>query len=131
MGKFRSGHELSRPWESRRKLWPHRVISAGFPDRLMPLGIRISKGQAVDVARTPRSDIDFRLRSALKSCTPKTEIWIAMDDDPEGDVIAMDVAQVIVDVNPVLVESCLRLRLRALTQKQYRAHHRGGEGFGR
>ena len=96
------------------------VVTSGhfsrFPDRLMPLGIQITKGQAIDAARVPRPEIDLRLRTALKSCTPQTEIWIATDDDPEGDVIAMDVVQVIFDVNPALVESCLRLRARALTR---------------
>jgi DNA topoisomerase IA len=87
-----------------------------FPDSLYPLGIRISKGQAIDVARTPRKNIDRKIRQALQNRSIDTEILIATDDDPEGDVIALDVMRVIVDVDPVMIDNCLRIRPGAITR---------------
>lgn len=97
------------------------VATAGhlfrFPDSLYPLGIRISRGQAIDAARKPRPEIDRRIRSALRAHPRGAEIYIATDDDPEGDVIALDVMRVIVDVDPMLIDSCLRLRPGAITRE--------------
>lgn len=88
-----------------------------FPDSLYPLGIKVSKGQAIDVTRVPRPEIDRRIRKALHGRARETEIIIATDDDPEGDVIALDVMRVIVDVDPTLIESCIRIRPGAITRE--------------
>ena len=87
-----------------------------FPDSLYPLGIRISRGQAIDTTRTPRQSVEHRIRQALRSRGDETEILIATDDDAEGDVIALDVIRVIVDEDPLLIERCLRVRPRAITR---------------
>ena len=88
-----------------------------FPDSLYPLGIKVSKGQAIDVTRVPRSEIDRRIRKAIHGRAHGSEIIIATDDDPEGDVIALDVMRVIVDVDPTLIESCIRIRPGAITRE--------------
>ena len=115
-GKIRTWSRIARDLDLQADI----VVTAGhlcqFPNTLMPLGIRISKGQAIDLARVARSDIDLRLRTALRSCRSGTQIWIATDNDPEGDVIALDIMRVIVDVNRNLVGSCLRLRPCAITR---------------
>lgn len=87
-----------------------------FPDSLYPLGIRITKGQAIDVNRNVRPEIDRRIRDSLKSMDSEYEIIIATDNDPEGDVIALDVMRVIIDFEPTLIDKCLRIRLDAITR---------------
>lgn len=88
-----------------------------YPDSLYPLGIKVAKGQAIDVTRVVRPEIDRRIRNALRARDPEAEIIIATDDDPEGDVIALDVMRVIVDVDPMLIDSCIRIRPGAITKE--------------
>lgn len=115
-GKIRSWGSISRSLGMEAEV----VATSGhlyrYPDSLYPLGIKITKGQAIDTSRTVRPEIDRRIRNALHARKPDGEILIATDDDPEGDVIALDVMRVIVDVDPVLIDRCLRIRPSAITK---------------
>lgn len=87
-----------------------------YPSSLYPLGIKISKGQAVDISRTVRPEIEARIVAALRARDEGSEIIIATDDDPEGDVIALDVMRLIVNLDPMLLDDCLRVRPNAITR---------------
>lgn len=88
-----------------------------YPDQLYPLGIKITRGQAIDVSRKSRPDIEGRIQKHLRSVLPEDEIIIATDDDPEGDVIALDIVRTIFDTDPDLIGNCLRIRPGAITRE--------------
>ncbi|CAN0546064.1 unnamed protein product, partial [Laminaria digitata] len=115
-GKIRSWGSISRSLGMESDV----VATSGhlyrYPESLYPLGIKITKGQAIDTSRTIRPEIDRRIRNALHNRKPGGEILIATDDDPEGDVIALDIMRVIVDVDPTLIDQCLRIRPSAITK---------------
>ena len=87
-----------------------------FSDNLHPLGIRIAKGRAIDVGRVVRPETEHCIRDALRGRKDDTKILIAMDDDPEGDVIALDVMRLIIDMDPGLLAFCMRLRPGAINR---------------
>lgn len=116
-GKIRSWGSISRSLGMEADI----VATSGhlyrYPDSLYPLGIKITKGQAIDTSRNARPEIDRRIRNALHNRKAGCEILIATDDDPEGDVIALDIMRVIVDVDPTLIDHCLRVRPAAITKE--------------
>lgn len=116
-GKTRAWSRISSALGYDAKLVATSGHLCRFPESLFPLGIRISKGHAIDVSRTPRPDIEQRIRNAVSSLRPGAEIIIASDDDPEGDVIALDVMRIIVDIDPLLIDQCLRVRPSAITKE--------------
>lgn len=87
-----------------------------YPDRLNPLGISLTNGMAIDSGRQLRGDIRQRIESALLKTDQDTPIFIATDNDIEGDVIALDLVNVIIDIDPQLIYRCRRLRPGAITK---------------
>ena len=87
-----------------------------FPGTLWPVGVSLIAGQAVDTLRKPAIETEERIRAALRECPTDAEIIVATDDDPEGDVIALDILRIIADHDPLLIDRCLRVRPGALTR---------------
>ena len=119
-GKTRAWGEISRSLGMSADIVATSGHLCKYPQSLYPLGVRITKGQAIDAARTIRPDVDQRIRNALYDRKDETRILIATDDDPEGDVIALDVMRVIIDVDPLLIDQCLRVRPSAITKEGVR-----------
>lgn len=86
-----------------------------FPDRLDPLGVRFVSGRAIDYARTPCARVSNDLIAAVDVLPRDGMIYIATDDDLEGDVIALDVLRVILAHNRNLGARIRRVRARAVT----------------
>lgn len=87
---------------------------ARFPERLTPLGIDLRPGVSTDPGRTPdqvRIDEILIQARALPAHGP---IYIATDDDPEGDVIAFDVIEALVRDSPGMADRIFRIRPRSL-----------------
>lgn len=82
-----------------------RIVPTGghfvrFPRALAPLGIHFVNGTAVDTARVPDPAVSQRIAEELASAPDGIEIFIATDDDAEGDVIALDILGEIVERAP-------------------------------
>lgn len=89
---------------------------ARFPERLTPLGIDLRPGSPTDPGRVPdevRIDEILTHARALPALGP---IYIATDDDPEGDVIAFDVIEALVRGAPGIADRIFRIRPRSLSR---------------
>lgn len=114
-GKARAWERAARKIGVAASLVTTRGHMSRFPDRLTPFGVRFEKGRAVDEARVPNPVIVDRIKSALIDLPHNTEILIATDDDPEGDVIALDVFRTLIGFDRSLVDRIRRVRARSVT----------------
>lgn len=87
-----------------------------FPDRLDPLGISIDANSPCDPGRTADPQRLGKLHQAIDALDPGARVFIASDDDPEGDVIALDVIESILRHNSALIDRIYRVRPGALTR---------------
>lgn len=87
-----------------------------FPDRLDPLGISIDSASPCDPGRTPDPERLKKLHQAIADLGPVGRILVASDDDPEGDVIALDVIESILKHDARLIDRIFRVRPGALTR---------------
>lgn len=88
---------------------------ARFPDRLTPLGIDLRQGASCDRGRIvdPRQLQSLLAEVAL--VTANAPIFIATDDDAEGDVIALDIIEGLIAADSRLAQRLFRVRLHALS----------------
>lgn len=114
-GKVRAWERAARKIGMAATLVTTRGHMSRFPDRLAPFGVRFERGRAVDEARVPNPVIVDRITSALTDLPHNAEVLIATDDDPEGDVIALDVFRTLIGVDRSLVDRIRRVRARAVT----------------
>ncbi|MXX87938.1 MAG: type IA DNA topoisomerase [Boseongicola sp. SB0677_bin_26] len=104
---------------------PVRIIATGghfrrFPPRFDPLGIRFEDGAALDYGRQWNEHRHGELTAALQALDASGQILLATDDDMEGDVIALDVLHLVLEVRASLLGQVLRLRPRALSSEAVR-----------
>ncbi len=85
----------------------------GNPSRLTPLAIAANYRETQYAVKTEKADI---ARQMTDMATHAQSIWLATDDDAEGDVIARDVFQHCIPADKQGVVK--RLRLRALTKEE-------------
>ncbi|MEP3667722.1 MAG: DNA topoisomerase [Roseibium sp.] len=79
-----------------------RVVPTGghfcrFPSTLTPIGISLKKGQKIDFSRTPTGDVRERILSEIDKVPADTPLIIATDNDVEGDVIALDIVELVME----------------------------------
>ena len=112
--------------ESRRKLlrWhgavramglhPRSLVTAGhfcaYPEDLEKIGFRITAAGLDEFARLPEGEFPRRLLRELSRHPAGAPILIATDADQEGDVIAFDVARMILRHAPALLSCTFRAR---------------------
>lgn len=114
-GKVRAWERAARKIGFAATLVTTRGHMSRFPDRLTPFGVRFESGRAVDEARVPNPVIVDRIEQALIDLPHNTEVLIATDDDPEGDVIALDVFRTLIRFDRSLVDRVRRVRARSVT----------------
>ena len=114
-GKVRAWERAARKIGIAATLVTTRGHMSRFPDRLSPFGVRFENGRAVDEGRVPDASIVSRIRTALVDLPRSAEILIATDDDPEGDVIALDAFRAVIGQDRSLVDRVRRVRARAVT----------------
>lgn len=114
-GKVRAWERAARKIGIAATLVTTRGHMSRFPDQLTPFGVRFEQGRAVDEARSPNPLIVERIESALIDLPQAAEVLIATDDDPEGDVIALDVFRTLIGFERSLVDRIRRVRARAVT----------------
>lgn len=114
-GKIRAWERATRAIGVAATIVTTRGHMARFPDRLVPFGVRFEGGRAVDEARTPSPAIVARIEAALRDLPVSAEVLIATDDDPEGDVIALDVFRVLIGHDRSLIARLRRVRARSVT----------------
>jgi hypothetical protein len=114
-GKVRAWERAARKIGIVSTLVTTRGHMSRFPDRLSPFGVRFENGRAVDEGRVPSPAILRRIEAALLDLPLSSEILIATDDDPEGDVIALDVFRSLIGLDRSLVSRIRRVRARAVT----------------
>lgn len=114
-GKVRAWERAARKLGIAATLVTTRGHMARFPDRLDPFGVRFERGRAVDEGRVPNPVILDRIGSALADLPHKADVLIAVDDDPEGDVIALDVFRTLIGFDRSLVDRIRRVRARSVT----------------
>lgn len=115
-GKIRAWRRISYSMNLDSRLIATSGHICRYPDKLNPLGISLTDGRAIDSGRELRSDIRNRIETALSELNDDTPIFIATDNDVEGDVIALDLVNVIIDIDPGLIYRCRRLRPGAITK---------------
>lgn len=114
-GKARAWERAARKIGVAATLVSTRGHMARFPDRLSPFGVRFENGRAVDEGRVPDASIVSRIRNALLDLPYAAEILIATDDDPEGDVIALDAFRALIGQDRSLIDRVRRVRARSVT----------------
>lgn len=90
---------------------------AANPVKLKPLGITSSFREVAYAIREDRRETCARIREAAQNTSGS--IYLATDDDQEGDVIARDVWQMV--IAPEDRARVLRVRLRALSPSEVQA----------
>lgn len=85
-----------------------------WPDTLFPLGFEVRGGRVIETLRLPRRDAEIRIRKAFRELAPGGLVLLATDDDIEGDVIAHDVAEILLALEPGVASRLHRLRPGAL-----------------
>ena len=86
-----------------------------FPQGADPIGIGF--GEAItDFGRQPDPERLAVLHRALEGLGTRDRIYVASDDDTEGDVIALDVVDIIAGFDPALISRCYRVRARAMSR---------------
>lgn len=86
-----------------------------YPKTLFPIGIDIAGTGLVDPARRADPEVLRNIISAVKAHPAEAPIYVATDDDVEGDVIALDVIDAILMALPARIDSLMRLRPGAIT----------------
>lgn len=86
-----------------------------FPQRADPIGIGFGE-TITDFGRVPDPERLAFLRKALDGLQPRDRIYVATDDDTEGDVIALDVVDIVAAHDPALIGRCFRVRARAMSR---------------
>jgi hypothetical protein len=114
-GKVRAWERAARKIGVSATLVTTRGHMSRFPDRLSPFGVRFERGRAVDEARVPNPVIVDRIEQALIDLPHNAEVLIATDDDPAGDVIALDVFRALIGFDRALVDRVRRVRARSVT----------------
>lgn len=114
-GKVRAWERAARKIGIAATLVTTRGHMSRFPDRLSPFGVRFENGRAVDEGRVPDGSTVSRIRGALLDLPHSAEILIATDDDPEGDVIALDAFRAVIGQDRSLVDRVRRVRARSVT----------------
>jgi DNA topoisomerase I len=114
-GKVRAWERAARVMGIAATIVTTRGHMSRFPDRLAPFGVRFENGRAVEEGRVPNPLIVKRIETALDALPASAEILIATDDDPEGDVIALDALRVLLVHDRSLISRVRRVRARAVT----------------
>lgn len=110
-------------WNSflKKQQIPARVVVTkgpvcDFPSRLSPLGIALSDPRkTIDHGRRVREEKAETILAAVRRTDGK--IYIATDNDPEGAVIAFDIADLISRHLPGAVHRCHRLYVRSMSMR--------------
>lgn len=84
---------------------------ADNPKSLLPIAIDCDLHETAYVLKPERGQLIEKLREAAYSAD---KVFLAMDDDQEGDVIAWDVAQALTDN----MDKLYRVRLRAVSEEE-------------
>jgi DNA topoisomerase-1 len=114
-GKVRAWERAARAMDIAATIVTTRGHMSRFPDRLSPFGVRFENGRAVEEGRVANPVIVRRIEAALDALPVSAEILIATDDDPEGDVIALDALRVLIGHDRSLISRVRRVRARAVT----------------
>ena len=114
-GKVRAWERAARKIGIASTLLTTRGHMSRFPDSLSPFGVRFEGGRAVDEGRVPSPSVIRKMEQALLDLPLSAEILIATDDDPEGDVIALDVFRSLMGIDRSLVGRIRRVRARSVT----------------
>lgn len=102
-----------------------RIVPTGghfcrFPDTLNPIGICLKKGEKIDHARRPSADVKARLLREIDKAPPDMPLVIATDNDVEGDVIALDIVELVMDERRARTEMLMRAMPGAITPEGVR-----------
>lgn len=89
---------------------------ASFPQPLWPIGITFASGKPCDPGRTIDAARLQAIRAAIGELSGNAPIFIATDDDMEGDVIALDVIEGLLASERDLAPRIFRARPQALTR---------------
>jgi len=114
-GKVRAWERAARKMGIAASVVTTRGHMSRFPDRLTPFGVRFEGGRAVDEGRVPNPFILNRIETALTDLPYNARILIATDDDPEGDVIALDAFRALISTDRSLIDRIHRVRARSVT----------------
>lgn len=86
-----------------------------FPRALFPVGIDLNADRQIDPTRRVSPELRESLLASVSRHPLSRKIFIATDDDVEGDVIAFDLINLIVEEYPDRAEHIWRLRPGAMT----------------
>lgn len=86
-----------------------------FPSEPTPLGIDLTPGRKVDPGRSYIAEKTQYILQCLKNTPDNALIFLAQDDDPNGDVLAMDIALLVSKIDAKRSQRILRLRPTAIT----------------
>lgn len=87
-----------------------------FQKALWPLGLNFSGDTVCDVGRTMDKGKSERLIGAIRALPQDAPIFIATDDDTEGDVISLDLIEFLMHQDKSLLGRLHRARPRALNR---------------
>ena len=96
------------------------VVASGghvcrFPRALFPVGIDLKADRQIDATRRVSPELRAALLASVARHPQARKIFIATDDDVEGDVIAFDLINLILEEFPDRAEHIWRLRPGAMT----------------
>lgn len=88
---------------------------ARMPEALMPLGLSITRGSVVETLRRDRPEARRKIVDAVSNAGSDALILLATDADAEGDVIALDIARIVLEHQQDASRRMLRIAPGALT----------------
>lgn len=87
-----------------------------FPQGLYPVGVTLTQAdQPIDPVRRPVPEVLAALKEKVDNLPPATPIYIASDSDVEGDTIALDIGEAILEHAPGRIGHLFRLRPGSIT----------------
>lgn len=95
----------------------HGVIKS-FPSGLWPLGIAFSDDSPCDPGRVMHEARFAAVLARIAQAPEGSRIFIATDDDAEGDVAALDLIEALLAVSRSYGKAIFRVRTRSLTSSQ-------------
>lgn len=102
-----------------------------FPERLSPLGISFGPDGPCDHGRRLGGGFREALRAELRGLPAYAPVFIATDADSEGDVIALDTVEVLLELDAGLAGRIHRVLPTALTHDGIAAALQSAEPLGR
>jgi len=128
-GKARAWSKIMREIGVDATVVPTTGHVCSYPSGLFPIGIELSNGRPFERLRAPIPEKRDRILNALRAAPHSAAIIVACDNDMEGDVISLDVVEIILASMPDRADRIVRVRPGAITKSGVRTALAGAKNI--